>query len=136
MTKTSLTLSKKLAKGGCKIESEFLQDNLGNIYTNTMPRVRLSDGINHDGTTVGVFYLAYDLLWDICIKHVKEFFGEEKGMAYDETGNSHLCETPLPPLDYKYRIASRNILSLLQQNKIQEAEDYIWEHCKFNPKNK
>ncbi len=33
------------------------------------------------------------------------------------------------------RIAS-DIMLLLQQNKKQKAEDYIWEHCKFNPKNK
>jgi hypothetical protein len=41
------------------IKTEYLADSNGNIYTNTMPRVRLADGTKHDGTTVGEFYHVY-----------------------------------------------------------------------------
>ena len=62
---TSLPLSKKLEKGGCKIKGEYSYDNTKKIYlANTIPE-RIKK------------YPAYDLLWDICIKHAREFFGEE-----------------------------------------------------------
>ena len=36
----------------------------------------------------------------------------------------------------KIKKRHQQILELLQQGKKQEAEDYIWDYCKFNPKNK
>jgi len=118
---TSLELTKKLLENGCNLESEYLQDNIDNIYTNTMPRIRISDATRHDGTTVGCFYPAYDILNEICVKYAKEFFGEG---SYRNSGETNRL------------VRAKYILYLLQQNKKQEAEDYIWENCLFNPNNK
>ena len=64
-------------------------------------------------------YKTYDILNDICCRYYKEFFGYG-----------------LEEIRYSYYNITVEILKLLQQNKIQEAEEYIWEHCKFNPLNK
>ena len=71
-------LSAKLEKLGLKSKSGFLLDNIGNIYTNIMPRVRISDCTKHDGTTVGDFYLAYTLSDILNPDNLKKLFGEEK----------------------------------------------------------
>ena len=107
MKYTSLELSKKLYKNGCELESEhYAQEG--------------ADGC----------YFKYDILNDICVKYAKEFFGEEK---IEYTDGVHLV---VVWAGKKYEHSARTILSLLQQNKKQEAEDYIWEHCLFNPENK
>lgn len=60
-------------------------------------------------------YPAYDIIWDICIKHAKEFFGEER---------EHIA------------YMTNWILNYLRAWKKQEAEKYIEEHCIFlNKKN-
>jgi len=180
---TSLPLSKKLAQGGCKIKSEFYhnQGHEGNdnwLLTNYKPA---------DNNGIG-YYPAYDLLWDICVKHAKEFFGEKgwnikwedleklhkwkldriefdtletkvykceicnaekinnviyfKGCDNQRVERKPCCYASRYLKDHKakynegFKHYSQKVLDLLQQNKIQEAEDYIWEHCKFNPKNK
>ena len=130
MTKTSLALSKKLANGGCKIVTEngwcnaYYNENGVKIHNNFIlldKNIIIANGERVDGRKLKV-YCAYDLLWDICIKHAKEFFGEDNfkkgGIVY--------------PSIYH----PQSILRFLQQNKIQEAEDYIWEHTIFNPQNK
>jgi hypothetical protein len=58
------------------------------------------------------FYPAYDIIWDICIRYAKEFF--------DETWKLH----------------TKNIFCLIQNNEKQKAEEYIWEHTIFNKENK
>ena len=64
---------------------------------------------------------TYDIIWDICIKYVKEFFGKE---CIEE--------------DWKrVRIIPEIILLMIQRNKTQqEIEKFIWDNCLFNPKNK
>lgn len=57
---------------------------------------------------------AYDILNDICCKYAKEFFGDRY---------------------WKWTTAS-NILFLIQDWEKKTAEEYIWEHTIFNPKNK
>lgn len=59
---------------------------------------------------------AYDILHDICVKYADKFFEKERNVGY-----------------YDHFMI---IIKLLQQNKKQEVELYIWEHCLFNPKNK
>jgi len=52
-----------------------------------------------------------------------EFHGDNGGIPSYVENNGH-------------RLASKEIFSLLQQNKKQEAEDYLFDNCLFNPKNK
>jgi hypothetical protein len=40
-------------------KSEFLIDSAGNVYMDTMPRIRIGDNTKHDGTTVGDFRRLY-----------------------------------------------------------------------------
>ncbi len=65
-----------------------------------------------------MFYPTYDILWDICTKCSKEFFGKTNA---DKGG-----------LIYPYIFHSRNILDFLQQGKKQEAEDYFIKNLKTN----
>jgi len=57
---------------------------------------------------------AYDILNEICVKYAKKFFGSK----------------------VKAGITFVIFELIAIQNKKKEAEDYIWEHCVFNPKNK
>lgn len=71
----------------------------------------------------------FDLLWDVCIKHAKEFFGE---------GKCPESKNLIPDFLFQKRgqFQAYNIITLLMEGKKQEAEDYFWEHTLFNPKNK
>lgn len=171
---TSQKLSKLFAENNCKLESDYFwvktvvngnenYDLQKNKRQNLEMLVKSNN--NPELAVFKDFYPAYDLLWDICIKFPKEFFGEEEKPFSDEAEkidfemktatmlsdwwcgineedfyrqmeplrdeilNTHLSKTYLV-------YHTQKILELLQQNKIQEAEDYIWEHCLFNPKNK
>ena len=113
---TSLEFSKKLK--GCNLESDWYW--IKPFKTQEWELVNKSDwSLNNHHE----FYPTYDILNDICIKYAKEFFGICK--EYKDDG----FNTP-------YYQSARWVLHFLQQNKKQEAEKYIWEHCKFNPKNK
>ena len=112
---TSLELSKKLKEGGCELLSKKVYSKWYYGILNIEKGEELFKG---DYRIIEVpphkepeiEYSAYDFLNDICVKYCREFFG--KYFEY-------------PTLE---------IFTLLQQNKIQEAEDYIWEHCLFNKK--
>ncbi len=130
---TSLELSKKLSENGCELESgyahieEIEEDGVVNIdnwevvdgewgkcRTIVFTKEEERFGFEIDGIR------AYDILNDICVKYAKEFLGD-KGLTSYESPSSSIISW---------------IIYLLQKNKKKEAEDYIWEHCKFNPKNK
>ena len=120
---TSLSLSKKLAEGGCKIECEYMWVKY-ELWDK--PKLWRSD----IGKDVRIECLsgkrefeipAYDLLWDICVKHREAFFGET---LFNGIGISY-------PAFWK----PKRIMMFLQINKIKEAEDYIWAKTIFNPKN-
>ena len=126
MTKyTSLELSKKLYKNGCELESEKSWFHHELMKTTTAKR-KQKDFIKEYGKEYKdkdyKIYPAYDLLWDVCIKHKDDFFGDLE-IYFPMKYNTNPFSVAL-------------LVSTLQQNKKQEAEDYIWEHCKFNPKNK
>lgn len=94
---TSFEFSKKLWKNGCKLESNYWPLNC---------------------------FPSYDILWDICVKYSKEFFGDE--IYHDE-----IC------VNRGWIIATIDIFKMLTKNeKTENIEKYIWENCKFNPKNK
>ena len=122
---TSLELSKKLFEAGCPIESDYhwvdmgaggpslyiqLSSDTRNSYTNLFD---LRSGEKYDTSEIyrNIEFDSYDILNDICVEYSKKFFGNEK-------------------------FRSSAIMHLLQNNKKQEAEDYIWKNCLFNPKNK
>ena len=122
---TSLELSKKLAENGCKLESEYWwkdRDNVPQIMNGFMVR---NDKTYKDHITN--IAPAYDILNDICVKYATSFFGEEfiphKYTQYLQEGD--------PVLEVAYKVNSQIILSLLQQNKKQEAERYIEKTCVF-----
>ena len=121
--RTSKELSKKLADNGCELETISY-----NIYL-TNKKEWLSS-VNHKDSYIKYHrhINTYDILNDICVKYAKEMFGEEEG---DFT----LYDSEETFFTKKYLVHTSVIFPLIQQNKHQEAEDYIWEHCKFNPKN-
>ncbi len=140
---TSLELSKKLKENGCKLESaKYWNSTFSHPpgyecedcekFTNEKGEVKPHPMFNlEDEKSIVPFYPAYDILNDICVKYAKEFFGYnyEGKIKLKENG----CRRCYPTIGYEIPTM---ILYLLQQNKKQEAEDYIWEHCLFNPKNK
>ena len=66
---------------------------------------------NYKGTIIN----KYDILNDLCVKYAKEMFGED----FDP-----ICKRCGTRSTY-----SAEVLSLLQQNKQEEAEDYIIKNC-------
>ena len=120
---TSKTLSKKLKEGGCELESEWFWQSFYNSNLDfVLGEPRKSNKYN--------CYPAYDILNDICVKYAKEFFGEQfKKFNVEDLDNKRTLKYGRV---FQYRVVIVSLL--LQQNKIQEAEDYIWKHCKFNKK--
>jgi len=110
--KTSLKLSKLLAEAGFDEESEYawMKPALGaplNVW-GIYPVKQQSKM-----TLAEPAYLAYDLLWDLCIKHGKKVFGEAKHVYNWGAFGS------LPA--YQARVFE--VIALLQQGK--DPEDYI-----------
>lgn len=127
---TSKELSKKLADNGCKLESEPCWANVEwyehgdgdgewrisdkHIFLEEIPQPyhrQAYPEYERDWRKKIKIYPAYDILNDICVKYAKEMFGS-----------------------HRYEICIE-ILASMMAGKKEEAEDYIWEHCKFNPKN-
>ena len=122
---TSLKLSKLLHDNGCKLESEMTY-NTDKAYINQKDMYMLEKK-NSASVKAGYstdMFPAHDILNDICVKYAKEFFEGTDMSGYNE------------PSFYPENYYPEQILRLLQDNEKQEAEDYIWEHCLFNPKNK
>lgn len=112
---TSLIFSLKLEKSGCKVKGSgwWNFSILGwTLEKNKWQAVDEKPSIP-----------AYDLIWDICIKHAKEFFGEKHTHYVGE-------------LRVARWVHPEKILNLLQYGEKQEAEEYFWENTLFNPKNK
>jgi len=107
---TSVELSETIKNSGCELESKYwwclsnvTESGFELCIKNELPRT-------HE---VIPYYPAYDLLWDICVKYAKEFFGS-----------------------FNHRNISYRVHNLLIDNEKQIAEDLIWKSCLFNPKNK
>jgi len=129
---TSLELSKKLAKNGCELFTRYK-------WIETVGGYKLSnEWLPNSTITTGNLvgrkerpakdYYAYDILNDICCRFSKEFFGDD----YIE---QIVPNTTIDIGDVAYLYRSYVVLKLLQQGKKKKAEDYIWKHCLFNPKN-
>lgn len=104
MTKyTSFNLSKLLWDNGCRLESDEYICTTQQIEFKESPEF-LNKYFNG--------YPKYDILWDICVKYAKEFFGDE----------------------FKARLFVFTIITKIQNNEGQEEiEKYIWDNCIFNP---
>jgi hypothetical protein len=132
---TSLELSIKLAEAGCELGSEiYITNNAEYGVIKKFSLMDLDDDefsnllVCEDDQGIQKNYYSYDILNDICVKYAVEFFGEhyiKTGIHGETTWN-----------EKAYKIRARYILELLQEGNKQEAETYIWENCKFNPKNK
>ena len=114
---TSLKLSKLLTDNGFEGESEY---SYKRYYVNGGGKLSEPKFCN-DNTGE---YPAYDILNDLCVKYAEEMFGNKMKRAG--------CRRCLVYIGYDM---TNIIISLLQQNKKDEAEEYIWEYCLFN-KNK
>lgn len=132
---TSLELSKKLEESGCKLESNYWF--VGDWENGENPEMLYFENGKPNSDVIKILYPAYDILNDICVKYAKEFFGEKiiKGKVYariagDDFDKMLLIKQPA------YIIYARQILYLLQQNKKQKAENYIWRKTIFNKENK
>lgn len=124
MTHISLELAKWLKERGCEVENGMC------ILLDCNELCRKEDlGDYRIGRDAMRTYSWYDIL----VTHAKEFWGEgEVGMNdavwVDDTGQMRKCSP-------NYENYARIILTLLQQNKIQEAEDYVRQYSVFaNPK--
>lgn len=122
---TSLKLSKFLADNGFEGDSEVTWRD-DPEHKHKLDFDNMGIGMNMYGFND---YFAYDILNDLCCKYAKEIFGEEKQLFKIF-------------LNGKQEVMLKNyigypvkVMVLLQQNRKQEAEDYIWENCLFN-KNK
>ena len=105
---TSLALSKWLSKNGFEGEGEYcwvIKDNKAILHTFSV--------LPYDCTNLTI-YLAYDLIWDLCIRYGKEIFKSDKYTYENETALKDFIS-----------IRTREVLYLLQQGKKQEAEEYI-----------
>lgn len=105
----SQELAKKLWDNGCRIESEkWWVENVINGFF-----LVHKDQFEKEAFAEAYTKLpAYDLLWDICVDHARDFFGED----WDEIINA--------------------IFIWLKQGNKEAAEGVIWTFCKFNPDNK
>jgi hypothetical protein len=116
---TSQDLSKRLDENGCELESDQYYwreirdgENWNLTHKEMMPVAFLEKKyVTVDDQCFGA-YPAYDILNDICVRYVGDFFkpiNEFESMAHPST----------------------QIFHLLQQGKKQEAEQLIIDHCVF-----
>lgn len=123
---SSLNLSKKLKEGGCELESK-------EFYHDDKCRYCIDDQV-FGSFIISDYPKAYHILEDICVRYADKFFGEDITIMLE-------CEpdgsTPEEVEYFKYELCSNNILYMLQRGESQEKiEEYIWEHCLFNKKEK
>ena len=122
---TSLKLSKLLADNG--FGTRHSEDWWFKIDKSHYTIMKYWD---KEGEKIERLFPAFDILNDLCVKYAKEMFGED--IVYqnmiDFRGEEVFIEN--------FKNDAIMILELLQQNKQDEAEEYIWENCLFNPKNK
>jgi hypothetical protein len=103
---TSFEFSKLLWHNGCRLETDCkIKNNFGDKEQ----------------------YYCFDILWDICVKYSKDFFGDKVITTYNIYTDCERASIFFP----------NNIFRMICLNIPQESiEKYIWDNCKFNPKNK
>lgn len=127
---TSLKLSKLLKENGCDLQPKFA--NRIEYDSPCWYKVFKSFDISKFKIEISrerpyydedyelspeIIVPAYDIIYDICIKKPKKFFTTKK------------------TLNYKY--FTNKIFEMVRDGASQKRiEDYIWDNCLFNPKNK
>jgi len=85
-----------------------------------------------------------DILNDLCVKYAKEMFGESGYYSDNKfTGIKTMREASERVEEFgkkglwhrSYKEIAQVIFELIQENKQNEAEDYIIKNCKFNKNN-
>lgn len=112
--KTSQKLAVLLALNGFKQESSLPAE-----YILETELEKMGFPAEHAG-----YYNFYDILNDLCVTYAGEIFGGTVVPRPPSTG-----QTPL-------RHYTCMILGYLQIGQQELAEDFLWDHCLFNPKNK
>ncbi len=119
---TSVEFSKWLDENGCLLQSDYWWCR----SVTSKSTLRLSGKSDIDHHVIARVYPAFDILNDICVRHVKPFFGYEVGIG---THGERLRET-------SWQYHTEVIFKFIQNKMKQRAENYIKEHCVFNPENK
>ena len=143
---TSLNLSKKLYEGGCTIQSDYYcvsvttwLNNETQHYSKWVDENEKQTWVEESKEGPGIeIYPAYDILNDICVRYAKEFFGDRYGSC-SVCGARKEAECPCvdnPEIYNSYNYFPMRLYCDIKSGKKQEAEDYLWEHCLFNPENK
>ena len=109
---TSTDFSKKLRENGCELPASFYwatsrRRETPKFYFRSKKYPTIKNLIR---------YPAYDILNDICVKHIKEFWGIDKRGV---NGWARACM----------------VMELMVRGRKEEAEKYIWDTCLFNPAN-
>ena len=118
----SIDLARKLKENGCSLE--------------TKNKITISNGDDCN------CYFIFDILFDICVKYAKEFFGTEyinldlckcnrvwSAWTYGTMSEDDFEET----FEIAHLYHPKIIIEMLQNDTdIEEIEDYIWKNCVFN----
>jgi len=125
---TSLELSRLLKENGCDLPTDYwwvMYYPYSLILPGPSWQLITAKKLTKYKEEECIYKRAYDLVWDVCIRYPLVFWG--KGMIqHNQLGDKKRA------LDYH----SSKVLGLLQQEKHQEACDYIWANTVFNPSNK
>ncbi len=130
MKHTSLELSKKLKGNGFIKETKMVWcKDVGGHFIGRLDHM---DYLPFRGGDEPSFVCnAYDILNDLCVKYAKEVFGIAD-TCYECCLPIGKCVCDGDIIIEKYRIMHKIIMPYLLNNKKQEAEDCLWEHCLFN----
>ena len=117
---TSFEFSKKLFENGCRLKTHkfwrYYRDfKLKDGYPTEFGRIEISNNVIYN-------FACFDILWDICLKYAKEFFGDE------------VCSIFSFEKDIEaYYFYPQQIFTMFQNGKTkEEIEEYIWDNCLFN----
>jgi len=142
----SLPLAKAFADAGCGIESEYWyytcsHEEWGEGESVTVERGKIAvfTGQHVEGKDTCYpehpVYSFYQILTD------KRFWGEEPGLYIGERGMTSFFDkedsrvtcgsTAWQRIKHAYHYHSEQLLAFLQQDKREEAEVYIKQHCVF-----
>ena len=97
-----------------------------------------------DYEVISEIIYAYDILNSLCVKYAKKMFGESGYYSGNKfTGIKSMREAYDRVDEFEdglffksFEEIAESIFHSIKQNKQDEAEEYIWNNCLFNPNNK
>ena len=122
---TSLELSKKLWENGCRIDEKYVFSHFYAHDTFWKKYILIAGGnpgpIRSDyNPNIWQPYNAFDILWDICVKYAKEFFGE------------HYLEHTSRIFQFISATNCNAQMKTMLEDSMGIVENYIWTNCCFN----